>query len=139
MTTVTFDTSFYIGALNSRGAGSRLLEMARAGEIRADISEPIIRETLRVLRERFAWDGNRINQLRQALSRMANQVVPAQTLHVIKEDPADNRILECAAEAQSDYIVTWDNDLLRLEQFGKARIVTPVALLRMLNGVPGAG
>ena len=36
---------------------------------------------------------------------------------VIKEDPPDNRILECALEAGSEYIVTWDKDLLRLGSY----------------------
>ena len=76
-------------------------------------------ETLRVLRDSFGWDGYRINHLKQTLSRIANQVAPVHALDVIKEDPSDNRILECAAEAGSDYIVTWDRDLLRLGQYGR--------------------
>ena len=44
---VTLDTSFYIGALNSRGHGSRVLGMARAGEIRIDISDAILAETIK--------------------------------------------------------------------------------------------
>lgn len=35
-------------------------------------------------------------------------------LDVVTEDPADNRILECAVTAGSDYIVTGDKDLPRL-------------------------
>jgi uncharacterized protein len=130
--TVTLDTSFYIGALNSRSAGSRLLGMARAGAIRIDISEPIMAETLWVLRERFGWDGYRIHDTKQTLSRIANQVAPQQTLDVIKEDPPDNRVLECAAEAGSDYIITWDRDLLRLGQYGKARIMTVTEFLKTI-------
>lgn len=34
---------------------------------------------------------------------MANHVTPTQKVDVIKEDPPDNRILECA-----DYIVKWE-------------------------------
>jgi hypothetical protein len=45
-------------------------------------------------------------------------------IHVIKEDPADDRILECAATAKSDFIVSEDKDLLRLGQFGSAQIVS---------------
>jgi hypothetical protein len=69
MIAVTLDTSFYIGALNARGAGSRLLSMARAGEVRVDITDSIMAETLRVLRDRFGWDGYRINQVKQTLAR----------------------------------------------------------------------
>ena len=53
-----------------------------------------------------------------------NYVVPTETLHVIKEDPDDDRILECAAAAKSDFIVSEDKDLLRLGQFGHAPIVS---------------
>ena len=42
----------------------------------------------------------------------------------LREDPDDNRILECAVAARSDYIVTEDKDLLRLREYGGARIMT---------------
>ncbi|MEO8661491.1 MAG: PIN domain-containing protein [Bryobacteraceae bacterium] len=51
-------------------------------------------------------------------------VSPTETLHVIKEDPDDDRILECATTAKSDFIVSEDKDLLRLGHFGNARIVS---------------
>jgi putative PIN family toxin of toxin-antitoxin system len=130
---VTLDTSVYVGALNSRGRGTPLFGLARSGKIRIDISESIIAETLRVLRERFDWDGYRIHDLRQTLSRIGNVVVPAQTLDVIKEDPSDNRILECAVEAGSDYIVSWDKDLLRLGVYGAKRILTVPEFIRVVE------
>jgi predicted nucleic acid-binding protein len=50
-------------------------------------------------------------------------VIPAQKLNVIEEDPPDNRILECAVEGRSEYIVTRDNDLLRLFSYGGTKII----------------
>ena len=41
-------------------------------------------------------------------------VRPIETLDVIKEDPDDNRVLECAVSAGARFIVSGDNDLLRL-------------------------
>jgi hypothetical protein len=84
---VTRDTSFYIGALNSRGNGSRVLGMARAREIRIDISDAILAETIRVLREKFAWDGYRLHEISQSLSQIANCVTTQESLNVVKEDP----------------------------------------------------
>jgi len=43
---------------------------------------------------------------------------------VIKEDPPDNRVLECAVSAGSDYIVTGDKDLLRLGRYDAIRILS---------------
>ena len=50
-------------------------------------------------------------------------------LNVITEDPNDERILECAVSAGSDYIVTGDKDLLRLKQYDAIRIVSVAELL----------
>jgi predicted nucleic acid-binding protein len=58
---------------------------------------------------------------------------PTQTLSVLEDEP-DNRILECAAEATSAFIVTEDRDLLRLQRFGDAQIVTAAEILRILRG-----
>jgi len=49
--------------------------------------------------------------------------VNPETLDVVKADPPDNRILECAKAAKSDYIVTGDDHLLRLQQHGSALIL----------------
>src|ERR1035441_5346200 len=106
----TLDTSVYIGALNSSGFGSRIFTLARTGVIRIDISDAILSETIRVLREKFGWDGYRLHDAMHKLAGITNRVQPTRALEVIKEDPPDNRIRECAVEAGSEYIVTWDKD-----------------------------
>jgi predicted nucleic acid-binding protein len=68
----------------------------------------------------------------QKLAGLANRVVPRQTLDVIKEDPSDNRILECAVEAGSAYIVTWDKDLLRLGEYAGIRIIRAADFLQLV-------
>ena len=130
MLNVTLDTSVYVGALNSGGFGSRMFTMAQTGVIRIDISDAILDETIRVLRDKFGWDGYRLHDARLRMASFTNRVTPAQTLDVIKEDPPDNRILECAVEAGSDYIVTWDKDPLRLGSYGNIRIIRAADFLQ---------
>ena len=55
MRRVTLDTNEYVSALNGGGKALRLLHMALNGDIEIAISEPIIAETIRVLREKFEW------------------------------------------------------------------------------------
>jgi len=43
---------------------------------------------------------------------------------VIKEDPPDNRIVECVLTARAHYIVTGDKHLLKLGRYEKTKIVT---------------
>jgi hypothetical protein len=55
-----------------------------------------------------------VGHARGKLLALDNRVSPTETLCFVKEDPADNRILECAAVANSGFIVSEDKDLLRL-------------------------
>jgi putative PIN family toxin of toxin-antitoxin system len=119
---VTLDTNIYVSALQFGGKPMALLEMGLEGEIHVAISQAIIDETLRVLREKFSWGPAGIEDARTLITAAAHTVSPTQTLSVVKHDPPDNRILECAAESGSDFIVSGDRDLLRLGRHGEARI-----------------
>ena len=110
----SLDTSVYIRALHFGGPATVIIGHARTGTIRIDISDAILAETIRVLRDKFQWDCYALQDGRAKLLALGNYVSPTETLHVIREDPADDRILECAAAAKSDFIVSEDKDLLRL-------------------------
>ncbi len=49
----------------------------------------------------------------------------AETLEVIREDPNDNRVLECALSGAADVVVTGDQDVLRLGAFRGIPLVSP--------------
>ena len=101
----------------------RLLHMAVDGDIELFTSEPIIAETLRVLREKFQWQGYDVFDAGQRLRKVGKVVTPRQALNVIEHDPPDNRILECAVESQSEFIVTEDQDLLPRNEFAGIKIM----------------
>jgi len=46
-------------------------------------------------------------------------------LHVIAQDPSDNKFLELAKEGKADYILSGDNHLLDLKTFRGIQIITP--------------
>jgi uncharacterized protein len=48
----------------------------------------------------------------------------------VADDPDDDRILECAIEAASDFTVTRDPDLLRLCEYEGVEIITPEKFLQ---------
>lgn len=60
MRRVTLDTNIYILALQFGGSAAGLLQLALDGEIEVAISQPIIEETLRVLRGKFGWQQARL-------------------------------------------------------------------------------
>ena len=120
---VTADTNVYVSAFAFGGKPLQLLELATQGLIRLSISDAIIQETIRVLGEKFEWEQTALREVDASIRSIAEVVAPTQTVDVIKNDPPDNRVLECAQEANSDYIVSGDRDLLKLERFREIPIV----------------
>jgi predicted nucleic acid-binding protein len=68
----TLDTSVYIRALHFGGPAALILGHARAGNIRIDISDAILTETNRVLRDKFQWDGYTLQDARGKLLALGN-------------------------------------------------------------------
>jgi predicted nucleic acid-binding protein len=49
---------------------------------------------------------------------------------MVKDDPSDNRILECAQAAEVDFLVSGDEHLLALGRLGRTRIVSASDFLK---------
>lgn len=58
------------------------------------------------------------------MRKLARVVEPTATIDMA-DDPDDNRVLECAVEAKSDFIVTEDKDLMRLGSYQGIPIIGP--------------
>ena len=82
----------------------------------------------RILQTKISWSNDQINEALLQLESCTELVHSIETLNVIKEDPNDNRVLECGVAARARFIVSGDNDLLRLGQFRNIRIVKVVDL-----------
>jgi predicted nucleic acid-binding protein len=52
---------------------------------------------------------------------------------VIKDDPSDNKYLECAAEGKADYIISGDKHLADLKFFRGIKIVDPALFLKSVH------
>ena len=133
MPSVTADSNIWVSAFGYGGNPRRLIEMADAGEIQIDISEFIVAEVLGTLRDKFEWSAERLQEAADQMTVIARKVAPSRTVDVLKEDPADNRILECAAQAKSDYLVTGDTGLLRLGSFEDIPIVRVADFLEVVS------
>ena len=133
MRRATLDTNVNAAGLNFRGVAFRVLEAAKEGTYAMQLSKPILEETVRILQERFQWDEARARNAGALLSSFSQAVTPRVELDVIQRDPDDNRILECAQASGSDYIVTWDKDLLAFQRYAGADIIPPQRFLSTLS------
>lgn len=117
MLKVVFDTNVFISALispNSKAEEAYLL--AIEGSVALFTSVAILTETAGKLRDKFLWDDEKITAAIKHISRSATVVRPKKKLQILADEP-DNRILECAMEAQAHLIVTGDRHLLGLKEF----------------------
>lgn len=53
-------------------------------------------------------------------------------INLIKDDPQDNKFLECALEGKAKFIISGDDHLLALKEYGQILIVTPAAFLSLI-------
>jgi|GEM_PF-4351793 len=86
------------------------------------LSSFILKELEIILEKKFGWEKKQVRILLSKINDIAVIVQPKRKISIIKTNEADNRILECAIEANADYIVTGDRKHLQpLKEFQVVR------------------
>ncbi len=134
MLKLVLDTNVLVSALISTGGNPALL-LDKAGEsYTLYISKDILTEFEAVIsRDKFDFTDKEIITIIEAVISFSEVVNPAIKLDVIKSDPDDNKILECAVACEASYIVSGDRHLLELKEYSGIKIITPKAALELLE------
>lgn len=120
---VVLDTNVLInGFKDEYSYEKRIIDAVIDGEIEGYANRQTLREN-RLISSRLIDNDEYKNQLNDLFAQI-NWVVNRRQIRVV-EDPEDNKILESAVEAKADFLVTSDNDLLRLRSYGDVKIVNP--------------
>jgi uncharacterized protein len=131
---ITADSNVWISAVEFGGKPLQLINLARSGEIEIAISEPILDEFTRILRDKFHWEESRLTALRQQVRSFTKMFEPTMKLSVVKDDPDDDKIVEAAVESRSEAIITNDKDLLRMKEFQGIEMLKVGAFLHRVRG-----
>lgn len=131
MVRVVLDTNVWISALNFGGKPAEILKLAVQKQIRLYSSQTLFAELVGVLRKKFSYSDGRVENLETLFKKRVKFREPKITLNVIKTDPADNRVLECALEVEADFIVSGDKDLLDIGSYKDIKIVKPTEFLEL--------
>ena len=135
MLNITADTNILISATIAKGNEYRILLLAKKGKIHLSISPQILKEFKGVIsRPRFGFSSEQVDRVLKQIIHISHLVLPTLNLNVIKDDPDDDRILECALAANSDYIISGDKHLLTLKEFKGIKIIRSFHLLETLQG-----
>ena len=96
------------------------------------VSLDILKEFKKAIIRDFNFSEEKSRELIDKILLFADLIEITEKVDVVKEDPDDNKILECALASNSDYIIIYDNHLLKLKEFKNIKIVTPEEALKLL-------
>ena len=123
---LVFDTNVLLSStLWHEGVARKMLSKTIENSHEIFSSPEIIAEYQNVLGRDFSYSNEEIQGLTLFLFSFLKIIETKEKLNVVKDDPDDNKIIECAAASSSDYIITYDKHLLKLKEFGKTKIITP--------------
>lgn len=129
---VVLDTNVYISAILFGGNCEEILKLSSLGSFEIITSKAILEEIKSILQKKFGWSKTQASETISYIREIATEVEPDVSLLVVRDDPSDNKILECAVTANADYIVTGDkNHLLPLKQYKAVKILSPSEFLRL--------
>lgn len=129
---VVFDTNVFISMLIWRNKELEpLYDLFKRKQIVVCISPQIIQEIIRVLNyPKFTIPLLKADLMPEAIIKaITNDCLiftsSAISSKIIKEDPSDNIIIDCALASNADFIISGDKHLLKLKFFENIPIVTP--------------
>ncbi len=130
------DTNVLYAALATRGLCSDLLR-ALLAEHDVVIGAPVLTELRRNLIGKLRIPADRVETVTGFISELElAPSAPPRASRPAQIDAADAAILECAARARVDIVVTGDGALLKLREFSGIPVVSPRDLwLRLQRGV----
>src|SRR3989344_8504542 len=123
---IVADTNFLISATQwDYSVAHKLLKKLIISDAEIFTTQDILDETSEVLERDFEYSKNGANNIIKKILLFAKLIEPKQKINVIKDDPDDNKVIECAIESFSDYIITYDRHLLKLKEYKGIKIITP--------------
>ncbi len=118
-----FDTNVFISAfLFPQGTPAEIYLLAIRKKFQLCSSPAIMAEVANKLRSKFQVEEEDIVDLLKQIARLAVIVKPKIGIDLVVDKP-DNKVLECAAEAKADLIISGDHHLLDLREFQGIRII----------------
>lgn len=121
-----FDTNVLIAAFLTEGLCSGLLLRARKQAFNLVLCDDIIGEFQGILTNKFKLSSSDISEITTIVTEATSEILhQTASLGRICRDPNDDMVIACAVDANADYIVTGDEDLLILKRYKDIVIINP--------------
>lgn len=123
---VVLDTSVFVSALGWKGASHEIFNDCIKGDLVLFLSTEIFDEIKRVLNyPKFKFSQTEIDDFLDQVLEVGSFVETEVKVEMIKDDPSDNKFLECAITVEADYIISRDPHILKIKEFEGIKIRSP--------------
>ena len=137
--TIVLDTNVIISALlSASGPPAEIVRRWEAGDVDVITSPPLLNELERVLqyprvKQYLRLSQRDVDRFVERFKKVAVMVEPQVTLDIIEEDPADNRVLECAVAGGASVIISGNDHLLKVKAYKGIVILKPAEFLVLVD------
>ena len=135
MVRIVLDTSVLISAIGWKDSKPRrILDLCINKDITLLISKQSIKELKYVLfRSKFDFIQDYIKDEILILINKISELILVKTKLDICRDKCDNKFIELAIDGNADYIISSDEDLLTLKQFGRIKMINPNDFIELIK------
>ncbi len=130
---VVIDTNIYISAIFWGGKPRQIVDMGRDGHIFIFTSLDIEKEIGDRLAVKFHLAEDEVSRIMLDFGTLTIPIKPTKKISFIKDDPDDDKFLECGIACQANYIVSGDSHLQRAKEFEGIKILSPSDFLRTIQ------
>jgi hypothetical protein len=123
---VVIDTNIFVSSFFG-GNPRKIIDLWKTEKITLCLSNAILDEYIDVLRRIGLKDEYELEELLSLFSRGFNILFITKTpqIHIIKNDPDDDKFIECAVALKADAVITGDREVLAVKDYMGIRILTP--------------
>lgn len=138
MLKIVLDTNVLAsGAVANQGTMKRLMDAWQAEVFQLYISRPILQELQRTLQKPYFAQripSSLVVRYLTVLVETSTLVSVASPVPRVATHPEDDFILATAAACEADYLVTGDEQLLKLRSYRGVTIISPYGFCSVLEG-----
>ena len=117
MIKAVFDTNILFSATGWRGSPYRCLKLAREGKVTLIICREILTEYHEKLQTKLGMTPEQATRAVAEILSCSTLTEINNELHVVVNDPDDDKVVECAVVGKAAYIVSGDRHLLDMNEY----------------------
>jgi putative PIN family toxin of toxin-antitoxin system len=131
---VVIDTNIFVSSFFG-GKPRKIIDLWKDEKMTLCLSHAILDEYIEVLR-RIGLREDELAELLSLFSKGFNILFTTKTpkIQIIKNDPDDNKFIECAVALEAHSVITGDREVLTIKEYMGIRIVSPQQFLETYRG-----